>query len=331
MKSQLHKDRRIIRLLKQIPLYIETRPWRDILPALPAILAVLCIVLPVLASHASKDELLRRYKDAFHVSMEAEDYDSANMFLAKLRTLAPSGDPRIAYEGAMLAQAVGDIEHCRAEMRRLASPEGGSFGDAALWVAEDLYADALRTKDDSELEEVVRLLEVASNGTTNAEHIERMLATITFQQGNLRKSIGHWTKVARTNRDAHLNLAYLHKALGEDSESKSEFVRAIDFLKERLIQAPDNLNVRLQLSAALQQVNEFQSAERLLLEVFDPQAADPQVVSALSNLYAVQSDLLRHENKPASLLDSLNLLQRALRLNPTNTLILAEIDLLSGR
>jgi predicted Zn-dependent protease len=205
----------------------------------------------------------------------------------------------IAYDRALLEQAMGNIENTRLIMGELATIAKSPI--AAMWLANDV--GDVRQFFSWPKEKMLTYhswLQVAVENDPEDPVQRRMLADVRAMVGNKRGAYEALLPIADMDTDTSFMFYFLQKDLGFTDEALARGERLTRVLRSRLQDAPSDHGVRLQLVLLLASTEQFVAAKELI----ESGLTYASTVEAQLGMKRAKSDLLLAEAKSIARTDS---------------------------
>jgi tetratricopeptide (TPR) repeat protein len=310
---------------RRMRVWFHTRSFRLFLQGLPALLVgVGVITLLVFSQVTPQEQLQLRYLEQGRAAFQGKDFALAQVCFD--RACQTAGDrPDVAYEAALTAEALKQLERAAVLMGQLAPDGKKGYGEAHVWRAGDLLRDVGR--DPFAPEKAKTHLIHALRGELRDPNTARaLLGRLYLASGDLDKAEIFLRQVVDTQPHMRLLLADLYRRRGDVGRARHEATIMAGIIRPLLKADVYDRWARGHLANALLFLEQFQEAINLLGEGW-ALTGDPAYRKAIGGAYATwygirvrdekagKDDRAGKGNRPVP---SLVLLERGLSWDPTN-------------
>ncbi|HWA98255.1 MAG TPA: tetratricopeptide repeat protein [Pirellulales bacterium] len=291
---------------------------RHALPVLAAAMLLVAGAVWIFATTESCD-FVEYYKRAATVSVEAGDDRLAWLCFDRLAQLQPV-EPLWRYEAALIANSLGDSNHCAAQMRAIADLKSTGYARAHFWQAEQLLSKTALTL--GEARDVWRHLEHGLKTAPDDPQAHLHMTRLLINLGCFSEAEPHLAAAASLRPDLLLVLANVHLANGRRDEARTEAALACKYLTERLGRNAEDRVARDALARAYLILDDYAQAIETL-EAGRASENTPAVRRQIGEIYVRWADAdLAGSADYQGFLDRLSM---ALSVDPSNLAILTRL------
>jgi len=301
--------------------WLVTRRYLSLLLAGPAVAVALSLYAAMSAgSRISPGTEGLLYKRMLPDNPLNVDPERAKLALDALIRIDPD-NADIAFDRALLEQALGNIDNARLIMGELATTAKSPV--AALWLANDVGdASEFLTWPKPKMLAYHSWLQVAVENNPEDPGPRRMLADVRALVGNKRGAYEALAPIADMDTNTSFFFYFLQKDLGFADQALARGEKLMRVLRSRLQDTPSDHLARVQLSLLLASHEEFLQAKELIesgLEYASTVEAQLGLKRAKSDLLLAEAEnIAKKDATPAGLLTRMSRLLEAVAVDASN-------------
>jgi tetratricopeptide (TPR) repeat protein len=304
------------------------RSWKTIVLCLPAlVVGIGALGVGVAASSVTHLDLAERYSQEAERSERGKRYERAELCAERLTRLVP-GSEEYRFRLARILEAREDLQKSDSLLMPLAPLDRAGYPQAQIVVATRLMRGPFGLREARDAEAHLRhALETEPNNSQ--AHV--LLGFLYERTGRPDEAEPHLKRVVDRRPDALPLLIRSYAALRLDSQVTVWAEIAEKTFRQQTDDNPDDTQARLNWASARVYLKDFAGAVRVLEEGQARAKGEAIYRSALSATFLNWAEWLAKEH-PDNLGGRLTLLERGLRLNPSNPALLDQFQkALAGR
>jgi len=236
---------------------------QDLVFGFPAVFCLFLIIAVFVHNATQSNSIQQRYRQVAEQAMAAEDYPLAKAVYTRLSAFGGFSEQVDLFNWAIVLAESGQDKRATEIMNQLAPDDRVGFPAAHRIKAASLVR-MLGTSREPELSNLAWHLEHA-DGQDDPE----MLRAWSLYYARIRRFADAANKMrsaARANPALLLPAANLYRKAGNTAEQQRLLTQAINYYTRKLDEQPDNVESLTNLSRLLFERNEFETAEKYLLD-----------------------------------------------------------------
>lgn len=307
----------------------RARQWRYLAQGLPALAAVtIVIVLGGFWLSLPAHELEARYQDRATAAARAKDFPTALVCFERLATLGKDR-PENLFELAVALANQGEPDRALEIMDQLAPVDRTGHGPAHFWLALYYYRDLGDPQSCKRAEtHLTRALQAGLPGT-DGDAAHGLLGELYAKLGQYDAAEPHLERAVKTRPHVRLRYAVVLAVQDKKARATDEARLAANYFRTRAQADLTDQVARIGWAESVAFLEDFQQAVAILADGHHL-TNEPSYRTALANVLASwHLHLVR--TKPNDVATQWSLLEKGLRLDPTNIRLLNRlVQLMSG-
>ena len=259
----------------------------DFMYGLPALLVLGFVVVIAVMVNLQGEEIAKRYRSKGQAFMLAGDFEKAKTYLG--RVITSEGDRAEnadVFNWAQVLSETGEPNRAAAIMDRLAPFEKVGYAKAHQLKAVALTRTLRMNRDPEVLKKLRWHLEQSRESSLA---INQAWAVYYLAVEQPAKAVGYLEEASKLNPNNLIDLAQVHKQLGNQSAANQAIEEAETRFRELVNRDPLVTQNRILLANALVRLEKIEDAEVVLL-AGDRIQSDPLVKRALADFYIMRHD-----------------------------------------
>lgn len=267
---------------------------RDFMYGLPALIFACFIAFVVILASAQSDAIDARYRQKGQEALAATDFAAAKTYFGRILSNGKENpDKGDVFNWAMSLMQTGETKRGFAILEGLAPFNESGFAKAHRIQALSLAQEVFASKDRAKLEELRWHLKESRDETVAINHAWAVYYMAIEQPA---KALPYLEKDADKNPETLLEIARLHRVLGNDSAAERTLKRAEVTYRKILEDDPLDATMRVSLANVIVANGDIDEAEQVMIQGLN--IADSKYMkSALASFYVVRHDRALENNE----------------------------------
>ena len=282
---------------------------RELLFILPALVVIGFFAFVFVQVFARGDLIDYRYQRGAIDAFDNKDYELAKTYFQRILT-----DKKLTaaekYQWAMILAATDEPRRAEAVIEEIAPDDAIGYGPAHTLMAVSYVRQLGETKDPSILRKLRWHLE---NSKEDSPQIQQIWASYYMAVEQPEDAISAMNKAATSNPGYYAALATIYKQQGRETESQNALKEGAKVFRRLLDKDKLNNEVRIALASTLAKLEDYDEAEKVLLQGVRIQR-DAQILRAAADFYVLRHDLAREEGADSDV--QMQYLVRAINYDP---------------